>query len=135
MNNFCGMGRLTHDPELREMETGSKVCRFSIAINRDYKNKQGEYEADFINCVAFDKRAEFIQKYFGKGSMIGVTGRVQTRKWDKDGETRYATEIIVNGVTFASEKKSASQTPAETAQSDNEFPGLEMDTNSDDLPF
>ena len=131
MNNFCGMGRLTRDPEVRETETGTKVCHFSIAINRDFKNRDGEYEADFLNCVAFDKRAEFIDQYFGKGSMIGVVGRVQTRKWDKDGETRYATEIVVSGTSFAGEKKNSDR-----AQAMADVPPMEgMDEQEDDLPF
>jgi len=106
MNNFSGIGRLTKDPELSYTPSGSvAVCKFTLAINRKFKNANGEYEVDFLNCVAWRKTAEFIAQYFNKGQMMGVTGSVQIRPWeDKEGKKRYTTEIIVDGADFCGSK-------------------------------
>ena len=136
MNNFCGMGRMVRDPELNQSDNGTNICKFTVAINRDFKNQNGEYEADFINCVSFGKNAEFINKYFSKGSMIGITGRLQIRKWDKDGENRYAAEIVVNSTSFAGEKKNSGASQVETNQVE-EVKAEAVDSAADDglLPF
>ena len=105
MNSVCLVGRLTRDPELKNSAAGTQICSFSLAVQRSYKNQNGEYEADFINCTAFKKTAEFIQKYFSKGSQIAVQGEIRTRKWDDDGKTRYGTDVIVNNVTFVGSSK------------------------------
>ena len=136
MNNFCGMGRLVRDPELRQSDNGTNICKFTVAINRDFKNQNGEYEADFINCVSFGKSAEFINKYFSKGSMIGITGRLQIRKWEKDGENRYATEIVVNSTSFAGEKKNSGASQVETNQVEEvKAEAVDSAVEEDDLPF
>ena len=98
-------GRLTSDPELKTTQTGVSVCSFSIAVERKYK--QGEdRQADFINIVAWRGTAEFVSKYFTKGSMIGIEGSIQTRKYqDKDGNNRTAFEVIANNVQFIESKK------------------------------
>src|SRR5690625_8041659 len=103
MNNFNGLGRLTRDVDLRYTEQGTAVGNFTLAINRNIKNKQtGEYEADFINCVAFSKTAEIIAEYVKKGQQLAAEGRVQTRNYEyKDGQRVYVTEIVVNDNTFA----------------------------------
>lgn len=97
-------GRLTSDIELKQTPTGVATCSFSVAVNRKYQ-KDGERQADFINCVAWRGTAEFISKYFSKGSSIFVVGEIQTRTWtDKDGNKRYVTEVIVDEANFVDGK-------------------------------
>ena len=130
-------GRLTSDPELKTTPSGVYVCSFTIAVERKYK--QGEdRQADFINIVAWRHTAEFIAKYFQKGSMIGIEGSAQTRKYqDKDGNNRTAFEVVASNVHFMESKKAeaASVNAAPTAYSnasDIDFEQVELD---DDLPF
>ena len=107
LNHIVIMGRLTRDPELRRTGTGLAVASFSVAVERDYPNKDtGEKEVDFINCVAWRQCGEFVSKYFSKGSMIVVSGRLQVRKWtDKDGNSRTTAEIVADDVYFGESKK------------------------------
>lgn len=101
MNKVILMGRLTRDPELRQTQSGISSCRFSIAVNRNYKNQQGEYDADFINCTAWRQTAEFVNKYFAKGQMIAVEGTLRTGSYqDKNHSdvTHYTTEVFVDNV-------------------------------------
>ena len=108
MNKVELVGRLTRDVEIRTTESGTVTARFSIAVSRRFKNAEGVYEADFINCVAFGKTAEFIGKYFSKGSMIGVTGRIQTGSYtNKDGQKVYTTDVVVEECEFAESKNAA----------------------------
>lgn len=103
MNKFNGIGRLTKDAELTTTTNGVNVARFTIAINRKFKNADGDYEADFINCVAWRNTADLISKYTKKGDRIGVCGSVQTRSFDaQDGSKRYVTEIVVDEIEFLS---------------------------------
>lgn len=105
MNKALLIGRLTRDPELRSTSTGRNVCQFSIAVNRNFTNANGEREADFINCVVWDKQAENLVKYQKKGNQIAVDGRVQTRNYeDKDGKRVYVTEILANNISFLDSK-------------------------------
>ena len=105
MNKALLIGRLTKDPELRATSTGRKVCQFSIAVNRNFTNANGEREADFINCVVWDKQAENLVKYQKKGNQIAVDGRIQTRNYeDKDGKRVYVTEILANNISFLDSK-------------------------------
>ena len=98
------MGRLTRDPEMRQTPQGTSVASFSIAVNRRFA-KEGQQQADFINCVAWRQQAEFICKYFRKGSMIAVVGSIQTRSWDgQDGKRQYATEVLIDEVYFTGSK-------------------------------
>lgn len=97
-------GRLTADPELRQTNSGVSVCSFTVAVNRKY-SKDGQQEADFINCQAWRQTAEFVCKYFKKGSSICVAGAIQTRSWDdQNGQKRYATEIVADEVYFVDGK-------------------------------
>ena len=101
MNKIILVGRLTRDPELRSMNNGSAVANFAVAVNRNFKNREGNYDADFFNCVAYRNSAEFISKYFKKGNMILVEGRLQNRNYDaQDGTKRYVTEVITENVEF-----------------------------------
>lgn len=105
MNKALLIGRLTRDPELRSTSTGRNVCQFSIAVNRNFTNANGEREADFINCVVWDKQAENLVKYQKKGNQIAVDGRIQTRNYeDKDGKRVYVTEILANNISFLDSK-------------------------------
>lgn len=105
MNKVILIGRLTRDPELRATPTGRNVCQFSIAVNRTYTNASGEREADFINCVVWDKQAENLVKYQKKGNQIAVDGRIQTRNYDdNNGRKVYVTEVLVNSVSFLDAK-------------------------------
>lgn len=109
MNKVILMGRLTREPEVRYSNGAEPlaVARYTLAVNRRMKkNGNGEQEADFIPCVAFGKSGEFAEKYFRKGQMVAVTGRLQVRSWDKDGERRYTTEVIIEEQHFAESKNS-----------------------------
>ena len=98
---------MTKDSELRFTENEKKVGNFTLAINRDYKNTNGEYETDFINCVVFGEQAETLNKYTQKGDLIGVQGRLQTRNYeDREGKKHYITEVLVNKIQFLSTKNS-----------------------------
>lgn len=105
MNKALLIGRLTRDPELRTTPTGRNVCQFSIAVNRSFTNANGDREADFINCVVWDKQAENLVKYQKKGNQIAVDGRIQTRNYDdKDGKRVYVTEILATSISFLDSK-------------------------------
>ena len=94
MNKALLVGRLTREPELKTTGSGTSVCTFSLAVQRKYKNADGEYEADFINCVAWRSQAEFLAKFFNKGSMVGIVGSIQTRNYEKDGQRIYITDLL-----------------------------------------
>lgn len=105
MNKAILIGRLTKDPELRTTPTGRNVCQFSVAVSRNFTNANGEREADFINCVVWDKQAENLVKYQKKGNQIAVEGRIQTRNYDdKDGKKVYVTEIFASNISFLDSK-------------------------------
>ena len=110
MNKVILIGRLTKDPELRTIASGNATTSFTIAVNRNFTNQNGEREADFINCVAWRKQAENVAKYCTKGSQVAVEGRIQTRSYDaKDGTKRYVTEVVADNVTFLGSRASGSQ--------------------------
>ncbi len=110
LNHIVVMGRLTRDPELRRTGSGIAVTSFSVAVDRDFPNKEsGERETDFIDCVAWRNTGEFVSKYFQKGSMAVVSGRLQMRSWtDKDGNKRRTAEIVADNVYFGSSKRDES---------------------------
>lgn len=107
LNHIVVMGRLTRDPELRRTGSGIAVASFSLAVDRDYTPKDGsERETDFIDCVAWRQTGEFVSKYFTKGRMAVVSGRLQIRNWnDKDGNKRRTAEIVVDNVYFGDSKR------------------------------
>lgn len=134
-------GRLTADPELKTTQSGIPVTSFSIAVNRNYKAGE-EQLTDFINIVAWRQTAEFITKYFKKGSMIGIEGSIQTRKYtDKNGNNRTAFEVVANNVQFVESKRDGASSGAvvsENASFSNASAGdfAEVDSDlDDDLPF
>ena len=148
LNKVVLAGRMTADPELKQTASGVSVLSFTIAVNRSYvskANEQGEGQADFITVVAWRNTAEFISKYFRKGSAICVTGSIQTRNWqDQQGQKRYATEIVADEAMFVdsrSEGASAGYAPdaygSAPSYSSNEAtaPNFEDHNTDDDLPF
>ena len=117
LNHISIMGRMTKDPELRRTGTGVAVASFTLAVDRDFKEKNGEKETDFIDCVAWRNTAEFVEKYFSKGRMAIVAGRLQIRSWtDKDGNKRRTAEVVADNVYFGDSKRdgdnSATTAPA-----------------------
>lgn len=131
INKAIIMGRLTHEPELRQTGTGRSVCSFSIAVNNGYGENR---KADFINCVAWNKTAEFVSRYFTKGKMIIVIGRITTRTWeDKNGKKCYAADVVADEVSFGESKGAASESePSLSEAIDEGFLSVEPD---DDMPF
>ena len=106
LNRIIVMGRLTRDPELRRTGSGTAVTSFSVAVDRDFKSQNGERETDFIDVVAWRSTAEFVSKYFAKGRMAVVEGRLQIRDWtDKDGGKRRSAEIVADNVYFGDSKR------------------------------
>lgn len=106
LNKAIIMGRITHDLEIRQTQSGTAVLQFTVAVDRNYSKDGGEKQTDFINCVAWRQTAEFIGRYFGKGRMIAIDGRLQTRTYeDKNGTKHYITELIVENTNFTGEPK------------------------------
>ena len=106
LNKVFIMGRLTRDPELRRTQSGTAVTSFSLAVDRDFKSQSGEKETDFIDVVAWRSTAEFVAKYFSKGRMAVVEGRLQIREWkDKDGNNRRSAEVIADNIYFGDSKR------------------------------
>lgn len=139
LNRIILMGRLTRDPELRRTQNGTAVTSFSIAVDRDFKNKDtGEKSTDFIDIVAWRQSAEFVCDYFSKGRMAVVEGRLQIRDWtDKDGNKRRNAEVLADNIYFGDSKRDGdavggSYTGGQTAQS-GEF--REIDEDDGELPF
>lgn len=138
LNHIDLMGRLTRDPELRRTANGIAVTSFTVAVDRDFPNKEsGEKETDFIDCVAWRQTGEFVSKYFTKGSMAVVTGRLTIRSWqDKEGNKRKSAEVVADSVYFGSSKKESSSGTDQTqaaAAPQPDFPVLEDDDAQ--LPF
>ena len=157
INNVVLVGRLTKDPELRMTQSGASVANLTLAVNRKIQ-AQGQPDADFINCIAWNKTAELLNTYTHKGSLIGVEGRIQTRSYENNQGTRiYVTEVVIESLTFLEPKSNAqaqntqgnvnvpqSQNNAQNAQKNGfQYAGsltaqAEADTlvlDSDDLPF
>ena len=106
LNKIFIMGRLTRDPELRRTQSGTPVTSFSLAVDRDYKSQSGEKETDFIDVVAWRATAEFVAKYFTKGRMAVVEGRLQIRDWqDRDGNKRRSAEVVADNVYFGDSRR------------------------------
>lgn len=120
MNRVELMGRLTSDPTLRQTQSGIASCRFTIAVQRDFKNKQtGEYDTDFISCIAWKNTAEFISRFWNKGKLIAVTGAIRTGSYqDKNHSdvTHYTTDVIVDNAYFCGDKQTPAQNVINQAQ-------------------
>ena len=132
INKVILMGRLTRDPEMRHTNSGTPVTTFSIAIDNGYGDNK---RTDFVNCLAWNKTAEFVTKYFTKGKMIIVIGRITTRSWEtQDGKRAYATEVVAKEVSFG-ETKSSQQTATQQPMQDDDDDFTPLDEDDDDLPF
>ena len=137
MNTWVGIGRLTRDPEVRYTQSGKACAKFTIAIDRR-KSGDGNQQADFIQCVAWEKIAEIISQYCTKGKKIAVEGRIQTRSYEaKDGTKRYATEVVVQSMEFCDSKgvgQDGSTSPAAPPEQQGIFDGSRAVADSD-IPF
>ncbi len=132
LNKITIMGRLTRDPELRRTGSGVAVTSFTLAVDRDFGGQNGEKEVDFIDCVAWRQTGEFVSKYFAKGRMAVVAGRLQIRKWkDKDGNNRSTAEVVADSVYFGDSKKEPDTTQDTPPQ--NDFAPIDYDDGQ--LPF
>lgn len=146
MNKWCGVGRITKDPELRKTQSGLSTVTFSLAVNRRVSKDQ-EQQADFINCVAWRQTADYMANYVKKGALLGVEGRIQTRNYDdKSGKRVYVTEVVCDSVqtlvraseTNAGNDYSNSQANTYTSSAnaiENDFGSEELEIAADDLPF
>lgn len=140
INNVTIVGRLTKEIDLRFTQNGKAVASGTLAVNRPFKNTNGETEADFINIVIWGKSAENTANYTGKGSLIGVTGRIQTRNYENnEGKRVYVTEVIAESVQFLDTKKNGESQQQTRYTHDPGDPlknnGQPIDINDDDLPF
>lgn len=141
INKVVLMGRLTKDPEMRYTASQLPVASFTLAVERSFVKQGEERQADFINISAFSKTAEFVSKYFVKGQLVAVVGRIQTRSWDdNEGKKRYATDVVAEEVHFAESKRdgnSNAQRPSnndyQSPATDNDF--IETETDEENLPF
>lgn len=100
MNKVVLIGNLARDPELRTLDSGVTLCRFTLAVNRRVPNAQGQREADFVNCVAWRQTAEFVSRYFTKGRKMALIGSIQVRSYEQEGVKRYSTEVVADEVEF-----------------------------------
>ncbi|BGE83290.1 single-stranded DNA-binding protein [Staphylococcus petrasii] len=142
INRVILVGRLTKDPEHRQTQSGVSTATFTLAVNRTFKNKNGEREADFINVVVFRQQAENVSKYLSKGSLAGVDGRIQSRSYEnKEGQRVFVTEVVADSVKFMDSKGSNQQNGQPQQQrgqapaGNNPFGNNNADVDDDDLPF
>lgn len=127
MNRTTLIGRMTRAPKLVSSVSGTSVINFTLAVDRSFKNRDGERECDFLQCVAFGKPAELIGVYMQKGELLAVSGRLQSRTYEKEGEKRYVTEVVVDEVTFLGKKTELTAEPTEI--------DFSQVSDGDDLPF
>lgn len=141
MNKVILIGRLTRDPELQYTGSGTGVATFTIAVDRPYKNGQGEREADFIRCVAWRKLGEVVAEHMRKGRLVGVEGRIQTRSYEGgEGRRVYVTEVVAENVEFLdrprdSQEKTAPQATEPVKQEPANFVDAFAGVDDEDLPF
>lgn len=139
LNHITIMGRLVRDPELRSTQNGTSVASFTVAVDRDYQPGGSEKQTDFIECVAWRGTGEFVSKYFRKGSMIVVAGRLQSRKWqDRDGNNRISWEVVADSVYFGESRKDGPNAAQATYQQNYGNPNVqftELDDSDGELPF
>lgn len=138
MNKFIGIGRLTRDPEVSVSQSGTKVARYSLALDRG-KDSSGENKADFINCITFNNTAEFVERYLSKGMKIAIEGRIRTGSYqDKEGRTIYTTDIVIDRHEFCDYKatESGKQSKNSVTNNNQQYNDFRTIDNTDgDLPF
>lgn len=146
INRVVLVGRLTKDPEFRTTQSGVDVATFTLAVNRNFKSKNGEQQADFINCVVFRKQAENVNNYLNKGSLAGVDGRLQSRSYEnKEGQRVFVTEVVCDSVQFLEPKNTQTsnnnqpnnevQQREKALQDNNPFNNAVDNIDDSDLPF
>lgn len=138
INKFIGNGRVTKDIELKQTTNGISAANFTLAITRNFKNANGEYESDFLQCIAFRGTAELLSKYVKKGDTIGVEGSIRTSNYkDKDNKTVYVTEIVVDNIDFLKQanKQENNNNTSEEKQPDDAIIYPDAIDFSDELPF
>ena len=131
MNRFFATGRLTKDPEKRTTQSGVSVCTFTLAVDRRYKNANGEREADFFTVVCWRQVADLSAQYLSKGKQVAIAGEVQMRSYEKDGHKRYVTEVVADEVQFLSPRGDGVERGRGTTQETEMSPV----SDDDDLPF
>ena len=137
LNSTCLVGRLTKDPELRYTPNNQAVATFSLAVNRNFKNQNGDCEADFINCVIWRQQAENLANWAKKGALIGITGRIQTRNYEnQQGQRVYVTEVVADSFQLLEFNKQNDQGRSQShSRQGFERQAEPMDISDDDLPF
>lgn len=138
LNKVIQIGRLTKDADLKYTTNGTAVARFTLAVQRNFSNANGEYEADFIQVVVWRKLAENVATYTGKGSLVAIDGRLQTGSYEKDGRTVRTTEVVADNVKFLDSKKKEQQENNSSTTSNDPFQkiGKPIDLDAEmDLPF
>lgn len=139
MNKVILIGRIPKDIESKLTTNQKQYCMFSLAVQREFKNPDGEYDSDFINCKAFGNTAELLSNYCRKGDRISVEGRIQNNNYEKDGKKIYSTEIIVEKIGFLEPKKTTAKQETQKQQEVVEDPfkdfADEIEISDDDLPF
>lgn len=140
LNNVCLVGRMAGDAELRYTPNNQAVATFRLAVNRPFKNQNGEREADFINCVIWRQQAENLANWAKKGALIGITGRIQTRNYEnQQGQRVYVTEVVADSFQLLESQKERGNQPQANSQPDfgrsEQMHSSPMDISSDDLPF
>ena len=137
LNKICIMGRLTADPELRRTQSGAAVTSVTLAVDRDFKDQDGSRAADFIPVVAWNGTAEVLAKYFSKGRMAVVTGRLQLRDWiDKEGNKRRTAEVVADNVYFGdSKRQEGNDSPQAEKAAEGDYGGFAEEEDDGSLPF
>ena len=136
INNVVLIGRLTRDVDLRHTPQNQVVGQFTLAVNRNFKNQNGEYDADFINCVIWGKSAENLANWAKKGNLVGITGRIQTRNYEgTDGKRVYVTEVVAESFKLLEKRDNSANQNSMAEQMPPSFAGDPMDIKDDDLPF
>ena len=136
INQVTLVGRLTRDPDLRYTPDGKAVSNITLAVNRHYKNVSGDIEADFVHCILWGKNAENTSNYCKKGSVLGVTGRIQTRNYDnQEGKRVYVTEVVAEGVRFLSSKPTSTREAPQASQSSQQPQTVPAPPQREELPF
>lgn len=136
INNVVLIGRLTRDADLRHTPQNQAVRQFTLAVNRNFKNQNGEYDADFINCVIWGKSAENFANWTKKGNLVGITGRVQTRNYEnQQGQRVYVTEVVAESFQLLEKRDNSANQNSMDEQMPPSFAGDPMDIKDDDFPF
>jgi single-strand DNA-binding protein len=141
LNKWIGMGRLTADPTFSQTQSGVSVCKFTVAVNRNYKDANGEQQTDFINCVAWRTTAEFVSRYFSKGKMIIIEGSLQNNNYtDQNGVKHYGMNVNVENAQFGESKSSANNSQQTVQNNQNDAVGNlsgyeEIISDGGEIPF